>query len=84
MSKEESQTQGYFKAIQRSRRIDKPGMPSVDDFPWQEFLDARARMVVWFRRWGNEGEPMEFKDIASALSCDPRQAELIYTTMEDK
>lgn len=37
-------------------------------------------MIVWFRLYGNDGEPMDFDEVASAVSCDPIQARLIYET----
>lgn len=56
----------------------------VEDFPWGEFLEVRKRLVVWLRLYGNEGEPMDFDEVAKKVSCGPGQARLIYQTVLDE
>jgi hypothetical protein len=57
---------------------------TVEDFPWQEFLEVRRRTIVWFRRWGNDGEPMTFEQVAATLSMDDvEQVKLIYMSFEE-
>lgn len=46
-----------------------------EDFPWFEFLHLRARMIRYFRKRGDNWE-----QIASQLSCDPVQVQLIHMT----
>jgi hypothetical protein len=42
-------------------------------YPWAEFLEARAKMIAY---WRAEGETWD--RIARFLSCDPVQAQLIW------
>lgn len=41
-------------------------------------------MICWLRLYGNEGEPMEYEEIAKMVSCDPGQAKLVYMTARDE
>lgn len=58
--------------------------PKLEEFPWAEFLEVRKRMICWLRLYGNEGEPMEYEEIAKMVSCDPGQAKLVYMTARDE
>ena len=47
--------------------------------PWDDFLDARARLIL---EWRAEGQSFEW--MAKTLSCDPVQAQLIHATFTEK
>jgi hypothetical protein len=42
-------------------------------YPWAEFLEARAKMIAY---WRAKGETWDH--IVRSLSCDPVQAQLIW------
>lgn len=44
-----------------------------DSFPWMEFLDARARLIVFFRKGGNTWE-----QVVAQLSCEVGQVQRIF------
>lgn len=44
-----------------------------DPFPWMEFLDARARLIVHFRKQGKSWE-----QVAVQLSCEVDQVQRIH------